>query len=98
MSGLDIVEVGFGTTLQDHGRFGYADLGVPRAGAVDRRAHDLANRLVGNPGGAATIETMRGLVIEARSAAALQRRRLSERGRNLGAVFLRRRARAYHHF
>ncbi|MDX2379333.1 MAG: biotin-dependent carboxyltransferase family protein [Acidimicrobiia bacterium] len=69
MSGLDIVEVGFGTTLQDHGRFGYADLGVPRAGAVDRRAHDLANRLVGNHRDAATIETMRGLVIEARSAA-----------------------------
>ncbi len=62
---LRIVQVGFATTVQDHGRPGLAHLGVPTAGAVDRRTHDLVNRLVGNPAGAATIETMGALVVEA---------------------------------
>jgi biotin-dependent carboxylase-like uncharacterized protein len=61
---LRIVRAGFATTVQDQGRTGLAHLGVPTAGAVDRRTHDLVNRLVGNPPGAATIETMGALVIE----------------------------------
>ncbi len=65
MSSLRIIEVGWGTTLQDRGRPGLADVGVPRAGAVDRHSHDLVNRLVGNAVDAATIETNRGLVVEA---------------------------------
>jgi len=63
---LTIIDPGWSTTIQDHGRIGYAELGVPTAGAVDRSAHDLVNRLVGNPPGAATLETNRGLLIEAR--------------------------------
>lgn len=62
---LRIVQVGFATTVQDHGRIGLAHLGVPGAGAVDRRTHDLMNRLVGNPLHAATIETLGALVVEA---------------------------------
>lgn len=62
---LRIVQPGRATSLQDHGRVGRADLGVPRAGAVDRDTHDLANRLVGNDPTAATIETHGGLVVEA---------------------------------
>lgn len=62
---LRIIEPGRATTLQDHGRIGRADLGVPSAGAVDRSTHDLANRLVGNDPRAASIETNGGLVIEA---------------------------------
>jgi biotin-dependent carboxylase-like uncharacterized protein len=62
---LRIVQVGFATTVQDQGRRGFAHLGVPTAGAVDRRAHDAMNRLVGNPPGAATIETMGALIVEA---------------------------------
>ena len=62
---LRIVQVGFATTVQDHGRRGLTHLGVPIAGAVDRRTHDLVNRLVGNPSDAATIETMGALVVEA---------------------------------
>jgi biotin-dependent carboxylase-like uncharacterized protein len=51
-------------TLQDLGRPGLANLGVPPSGAADRGAHRLANRLVGNDEGAATIEsTLGGLVI-----------------------------------
>ncbi len=60
-----VVAAGWATTVQDHGRPGLAHLGVPTAGAVDREGHDRSNRLVGNPPGAATIETRGGLVIEA---------------------------------
>lgn len=45
------------TTVQDCGRPGYAHLGVPRSGALDAPAHHLANRLAGNPAGAAVLET-----------------------------------------
>jgi biotin-dependent carboxylase-like uncharacterized protein len=62
---LRIVQVGFGTTVQDRGRTGLAHLGVPTAGPVDRRTHDAMNRLVGNPDDAATIETMGALIVEA---------------------------------
>jgi biotin-dependent carboxylase-like uncharacterized protein len=65
MTALRIVEPGRATTIQDHGRSGFAHLGVPRAGAVDRVAHDLVNRLVGNPRDAATLETNGALVVEA---------------------------------
>lgn len=68
MSALRIVELGWGTTVQDRGRRGHAALGVPRSGAVDARSHELANRLVGNEPGAAALETNRGLVVEATTA------------------------------
>jgi KipI family sensor histidine kinase inhibitor len=44
------------TTLQDQGRFGFAHLGVPRAGAADPVAYALANALVGNQPGSACLE------------------------------------------
>ncbi|MFJ8214868.1 biotin-dependent carboxyltransferase family protein [Streptomyces sp. NPDC096033] len=56
-SGLLVVRAGALTTVQDLGRPGYAHLGVPRSGALDTGAHALANRLVGNQAGAATLET-----------------------------------------
>jgi biotin-dependent carboxylase-like uncharacterized protein len=60
-----VITAGRATTIQDRGRTGLAHLGVPRAGAVDVAAADLANRLVGNAVGAAVLETNGGLVIEA---------------------------------
>ncbi|MER5813624.1 biotin-dependent carboxyltransferase family protein [Streptomyces sp. NPDC002033] len=57
MSGLLVLRAGALTTVQDLGRPGYAHLGVPRSGALDTAAHALANRLLGNPAGAATLET-----------------------------------------
>ncbi|MFI0976622.1 biotin-dependent carboxyltransferase family protein [Streptomyces sp. NPDC021093] len=54
---LEVVRPGALTTVQDEGRPGHAHLGVPRSGALDAHAHRLANRLVGNPRGAATLET-----------------------------------------
>ncbi len=60
-----MITAGRATTIQDRGRIGLAHLGVPRAGAVDVAAADLANRLVGNSLGAAVLETNGGLVVEA---------------------------------
>ncbi|MFH8795397.1 biotin-dependent carboxyltransferase family protein [Streptomyces sp. NPDC017941] len=52
-----VVRAGALTTVQDGGRPGHAHLGVPRSGALDRPAAALVNRLVGNPPGAAVLET-----------------------------------------
>lgn len=46
--------------LQDAGRIGYAHLGVPRAGAFDRRSWHLANRLLGNPEALPVLECLGG--------------------------------------
>ncbi|PVC90611.1 allophanate hydrolase [Streptomyces sp. CS090A] len=54
---LHIVRAGALTTVQDAGRPGWAHLGVARAGALDAPAARLANRLLGNPPGAALLET-----------------------------------------
>lgn len=66
MSGLTVLETGPLATIQDRGRAGQAALGVPASGACDRAAYSLANRLVGNPVGAAAIEvTFGGLALHA---------------------------------
>ena len=55
--------------MQDRGRPGWASIGVPRSGAADPAAHDLANRLVGNRPEAATVEmTAGGLRVRAGTA------------------------------
>ncbi len=61
---LQVVDPGPLTTVQDLGRPGWAHLGVPRSGAADRSAAGEANRLVGNPPGAAVLEaTLAGPVL-----------------------------------
>jgi biotin-dependent carboxylase-like uncharacterized protein len=69
MRSLSVREAGPLTTLQDAGRPGWAHLGVPRAGALDGPAADLANRLVGNDVSAAVLETTLGGVAFTVSAA-----------------------------
>lgn len=54
--GLQVVESGALTTVQDLGRAGYEQFGVPQSGAMDEFALRAANRLVGNPPGAAVLE------------------------------------------
>jgi biotin-dependent carboxylase-like uncharacterized protein len=54
---IEVIDPGGLTTVQDLGRPGWAHLGVPPSGAVDRAALRLANRLVGNDEGAAALET-----------------------------------------
>lgn len=53
---LEVLKAGPLATVQDLGRFGYAELGVTRSGALDPAALRLANRLVGNPESHAAIE------------------------------------------
>jgi biotin-dependent carboxylase-like uncharacterized protein len=66
---LEVTDAGLQVTVQDLGRAGQAHLGVPRSGALDEPAHRLANRLVGNPESAATLECLGGRVaVRTRSA------------------------------
>ena len=50
------MKAGLLTTVQDLGRFGHQASGVPVAGPMDSFSHRLANQLVGNEPGAATLE------------------------------------------
>ncbi|MFI5758790.1 biotin-dependent carboxyltransferase family protein [Streptomyces sp. NPDC051569] len=64
-----VVRAGALSTVQDLGRFGRAHLGVPRSGALDLPALRLANRLAGNPEGAAALETtLSGCAVRPRDA------------------------------
>ncbi|MDQ6918128.1 MAG: biotin-dependent carboxyltransferase family protein [Candidatus Dormibacteraeota bacterium] len=53
---LQVEKPGLLTTVQDLGRPGHRKFGVPPSGAMDRFALAAANRLVGNPEGAAGLE------------------------------------------
>jgi KipI family sensor histidine kinase inhibitor len=53
---LEVLDPGLLSLVQDGGRTGTGGLGVPRAGAADPRALDLANRLVGNRPDDAAVE------------------------------------------
>jgi biotin-dependent carboxylase-like uncharacterized protein len=54
---IEVVKPGLATTVQDLGRPGYYHLGIPLSGAMDRFALHCANLLVGNPEGAAGLES-----------------------------------------
>jgi len=53
---VEVLEPGLLTTVQARGRAGYRRFGVSLAGPLDFRAHAEANRIVGNPENAATLE------------------------------------------
>ncbi|WP_186267644.1 biotin-dependent carboxyltransferase family protein [Burkholderia gladioli] len=53
---IEVIRPGALSSFQDLGRGGYQHLGVPANGAMDERAHRLANALVGNAPGEATLE------------------------------------------
>ena len=53
---LVVVDPGLFTTVQDAGRPGYRQWGVPIGGAFDRRSAELANALVGNATACAVLE------------------------------------------
>lgn len=63
--GVKVLEKGLLTSIQDRGRFGYAQLGVPQSGAMDRYSAKIANLLVGNEKFKAVIEiTLLGPLLE----------------------------------
>ena len=69
---IEVLSPGLFTTVQDLGRPGLGHLGVPEAGAVDAFSLRVANRLVGNPDGAAALEmTGRGPSLRFESDAAI---------------------------
>jgi biotin-dependent carboxylase-like uncharacterized protein len=53
---VKVVSPGLATTVQDRGRFGYYDIGIPPGGSLDQYSAELANALVGNTGGEALLE------------------------------------------
>ena len=53
---LRVLTAGMFTTVQDLGRFGYQDIGIPVAGALDSIGLRMANALVGNPPNAGALE------------------------------------------
>jgi antagonist of KipI len=56
MASVHVLRPGLLTTVQDRGRWGLQARGVPPAGPMDPWSHRLANALVGNSAGAATLE------------------------------------------
>lgn len=53
---IEVRKPGLSTTVQDAGRTGYYDVGIPPSGALDQYSLAAANLLVGNPAGAAVLE------------------------------------------
>lgn len=51
-----VLNPGLLTTVQDMGRVGYQQFGVPVSGVMDPRAAAVANILVGNPEDEAVLE------------------------------------------
>lgn len=62
---IKILTSGFYSTIQDYGRIGFQDYGVPYSGVMDKNAYALANLLLGNNPNEAVIEmTMIGATFQ----------------------------------
>src|SRR5688500_792728 len=55
---IRFINPGLSTTVQDLGRPGYYNIGIPLSGGMDRFALRVANMLVGNDEGAAVLEAV----------------------------------------
>jgi len=53
---IEVIKPGLATSVQDAGRPGYYNIGIPLSGALDQYALRAANLLVGNDEGAAALE------------------------------------------
>jgi len=53
---IEVIKPGLATSVQDAGRPGYYNIGIPLSGALDQYALCAANLLVGNDAGAAVLE------------------------------------------
>ena len=64
---LTVIQPGFLTTVQDLGRYGYGNIGMPVAGVMDDYAARVGNILLGNDENSPVIEiTLLGPVLEFR--------------------------------
>jgi biotin-dependent carboxylase-like uncharacterized protein len=55
-TGIEVVEAGLASSVQDLGRLGYYNVGIPPSGALDLASAAAANLLVGNDEGEAVLE------------------------------------------
>lgn len=63
-SAIEVEEPGWQSTIQDQGRNGFRQFGMPRAGAMDPFSPGLGNQALGNPDDAAFLEcVLRGPVL-----------------------------------
>lgn len=53
---IKVIKPGLQTTVQDRGRIGFYEIGMPPSGAMDKYAFTVANLLVGNQPNAAVLE------------------------------------------
>lgn len=53
---IEVLKSGLYSSIQDGGRFGYRDIGVPVSGAMDLQAFELANTLLNNDLNASVLE------------------------------------------
>jgi biotin-dependent carboxylase-like uncharacterized protein len=53
---IKVLKPGLQTTVQDNGRIGYYEIGMPPSGAMDQYSFTVANMLVGNKRNAAVLE------------------------------------------
>lgn len=61
MAEVEILQAGLFSSIQDLGRFGFREFGVPPGGAMDLQAAGMANLLLGNDPNAAVLEiTLQG--------------------------------------
>jgi allophanate hydrolase len=58
MHALEVIGPGLHTTVQDLGRIGFQDVGLPASGPLDRVSMRLANALVGNPPNTPALELL----------------------------------------
>src|SRR3954468_19623735 len=69
---LAVINPGVFATVQDEGRAGYREWGIPAGGTFDGGSAALANALLGNPPGCAVLElTLFGGIYESRAPLAL---------------------------
>ncbi|MUU76943.1 5-oxoprolinase subunit C family protein [Winogradskyella endarachnes] len=62
---IKVLKSGFFSTIQDQGRFGYRNFGVPVSGVMDKYASDFANQILGNEKKSAVLEmTMIGAKLQ----------------------------------
>lgn len=62
---VKVLKPGFYSTIQDFGRFGFQEFGVPYSGVMDKRATALINALLGNNENDAVLEmTMTGATLQ----------------------------------
>ncbi|MFP3388248.1 biotin-dependent carboxyltransferase family protein [Brevibacillus sp. SIMBA_040] len=53
---IKVIKAGLQTTVQDRGRIGFYEIGMPPSGAMDQYSYTVANLLVGNAPHAAALE------------------------------------------